>query len=464
MVYLKCRSCGTDFNNRSKYCPSCGKKVKKSTLLPILVLVALLSISAFGFMLFQYFNPTELNKTPKTAAIVDSTTIDETEKTEETEVPVEYKEKVEETKSEAKPASEIADNVQKDVSQVIDESLKKVVTIYTDKSQGSGFLINDKGDILTNAHVVEGATEVTAVDSTDQQYSGAVIGYSTYTDVAIVRVADLAGQAPLALETSTDAAIGEEVIALGSPLGLRNTATLGYITGVNRSFYIGERSYENIYQMSARINEGSSGGPLLSLKTGKAFAINSARLIDDNSVGFSIPIKDIYSLISEWISSPLTEEELYSLFYNDDGNLYYQEEAENGDDVYFDGGDYSDEDTSYYEIPDDWYSSEEEDDSLVEDDLVEEEIYDESYSEDEYVDLYEEESDVDSYEEEEYYDESDDLYIEEDQNVDSGISENDEAYEEYEDYEEYVTDEEQEIVDEETYEDDELESGVEESY
>ena len=460
MVYLKCRSCGTDFNNRSNYCPNCGKKVKRSKSIPLLVLVAILSMSTFGFMLFQYFNPTELNKTPKTAAIVDSTTIDETEKT---EVPVEYKEKVAETKSEAKPASEIADNVQKDVSQVIDESLKKVVTIYTDKSQGSGFLINDKGDILTNAHVVEGATEVTAVDSTDQQYSGSVIGYSTYTDVAIVRVADLAGQTPLVLETAADAAIGEEVIALGSPLGLRNTATLGYITGVNRSFYIGERSYENIYQMSARINEGSSGGPLLSLKTGKAFAINSARLIDDNSVGFSIPIKDIYSLISEWISSPLTEEELYSLFYNDDGNLYYQEEAENGDDVYFDGGDYSDEDTSYYEIPDEWYSSEESYNE-EEDDVVEEETYDESYSEDEYVEPYEEESNIDSYEEEEYYDESDDSYVEDDQNVDSGISENDEDYEEYEDYEKYITDEEQDIVDEEIYYDEEMESEVEEGY
>ena len=132
---------------------------------------------------------------------------------------------------------------------MIDESLTKVVTIYTETSQGSGFLINDKGDVLTNAHVVEGFTEVTVLDSLDHNYSGLVIGYSNDTDVAIVRVADLAGKAPLALESTTKALIGQEVIALGSPLGLRNTATLGYITGVDRSFFIGQRAYENIYQM-----------------------------------------------------------------------------------------------------------------------------------------------------------------------------------------------------------------------
>ena len=219
---------------------------------------------------------------------------------------------------------------------------------------------------------------MTAVDSTDHKYPGAVIGYSNDTDVAIVRVAELAGETPLALETSSDAVIGDEVIALGSPSGLKNTATLGYITGVNRSFVIGERAYENIYQMSAHIAEGSSGGPLLSLNSGKAVAINSARLIDDDSVGFSIPIKDVYSLINEWIASPLNDAELYSLFYNDNGNLYYQEEAENGEDVYFDGGDYSDDDTSYYEIPDNWYNTDEsykEEEEYIEEEPIDDGLY-----------------------------------------------------------------------------------------
>ena len=200
---------------------------------------------------------------------------------------------------------------------------------------------------------------------------------------------------------------------------------------MNRSFVIGERAYENIYQMSAHIAEGSSGGPLLSLNSGKAVAINSARLIDDDSVGFSIPIKDVYSLINEWIASPLNDAELYSLFYNDNGNLYYQEEAENGEDVYFDGGDFSDDDTSYYEIPDNWYNTDES--YKDEEDYIEEEPVDDGYTEDE----------------------NDDPSLEEDQNVENDISEDDEVY---------IEDDQEDIVDEAPYYEDEWETQVEESY
>lgn len=383
--YLKCSSCGTHFENRSHFCPNCGKKVKKNHLIPILVIVALLCMSAFGFVLFHYFNPADFNQTTKTASVVDSSVVDDTEKT---DTKKKQQETAVVTKPEEKPASEISETVQKDVTQVIDESLEKVVTIYTGTSQGSGFLINDQGDVLTNAHVVEGAIEVTVIDSENQKYSGTVIGYSNNTDVAIVRVAELAGKTPLTLETSEDALIGDEVIALGSPLGVRNTATLGYITGIDRSFFVGERSYDNVYQMSAHLSEGSSGGPLLSLNTGKVIAINSARLVEEDSVGFSIPIKSFYSLVSEWMVSPLPAEELNSLYYKENGNMYYQDEIENGEDVYFDGGDYSDEDSSYYEIPDEWYNVEEPNDEDDQD--FKEQNDDESYYEDEYIDSVEE--------------------------------------------------------------------------
>lgn len=359
--FLKCHSCGTNFENRSKVCPNCGKKVKNLKFIPFLVAIALICTTAFGYVLFQYYSPTDFQKVSKPTQVVDSANVKKKEV--EKEIEKSKTEAVIKKKKRLLPANKMSEQVQKDVSKVIDESLEKVVTIYTDTSQGSGFLINDKGDVLTNAHVVEGSFEVTAQDRTDNKYMGIVIGYSNNTDVAVVRVAGLAGKQPLTIETSNNATLGEEVLALGSPLGVRNTATMGYITGVNRSFIVGERSYENIYQMSAHIEDGSSGGPLLSLKTGKAVAINSARLVDDDSVGFSIPIKDIYALISGWIASPLSEEEVYSLFYNDSGNLYYQEETENGNDVYFDGGDYSEKDNSYYEIPEDWYNSSTNEDS-----------------------------------------------------------------------------------------------------
>ena len=157
------------------------------------------------------------------------------------------------------------------------------------------------------------------------------------------------------LETSEYTMIGEEVIALGSPQGLENTATLGYITGVNRSFNIGQRSYENLYQMSAPISPGSSGGPLLSKETGKVIAINSAKMLGEEAIGFSIPIIDIYPLLQGWIQQPLSKQEVINLFYNDNGNYYYEDLWENEEEWYFDDGEYQEEDTdTYYDIPDEW--------------------------------------------------------------------------------------------------------------
>lgn len=103
---MKCRSCGTSFENRSHYCLNCGKKQKAFNLIPLLVLVALLCTSAFGFVLFHYYNPSEFSKTPKTTAVVDSSVKEEVEN---------KKEQVnnEVTKTEAKPANEIAKNVLK---------------------------------------------------------------------------------------------------------------------------------------------------------------------------------------------------------------------------------------------------------------------------------------------------------------------------------------------------------------
>jgi len=396
VVNLECHSCGNTIESRGNFCPHCGKKIRGSKRIPFLIILALCSMTTFGFVLWNYFYPNDYQKMPKTTAVVDSTKIEEEKK------------KTEEIKAETLPASEITEKVQKDVSQVIEESLQKVVTIYTEASQGSGFLINEKGDILTNAHVVEGSIYVTVQDSTNHEYSETVIGYSNNTDVAVVRVPDLAGGNFLPMETTKSASLGEEVLALGSPLGLRNTATLGHITGVNRSFYIGERAYENIYQMSAQIAPGSSGGPLASLKTEKVIAINSAKIMGEESIGFSIPIHSIYSLITDWITTPLSEQELNNLFYNDEGYLHYQEELENGDDWYFDGGDYSDENNSYYDIPDDWYNASEEDgyeyeeETIDEEDTYEEEIYEEETEE------FEEEGDGEIYsddglEEEETY-------------------------------------------------------------
>lgn len=198
-------------------------------------------------------------------------------------------------------------NTEPDLKTVIHNSQKDVVQISVTTKDGevigSGFLYNDQGDVITNAHVVSGASTVTVKTSDAQIYTGRVIGIGDKTDVAVVRVPNLANQTPIKIDQTTKAEIGDQVIALGSPLGLQNTVTLGIISGVNRSFTIDPFDYQDMYQISASITHGNSGGPLLNQKTGEAIAINSAGT-EEGNIGFSIPLIDVMSQIESWSKNP----------------------------------------------------------------------------------------------------------------------------------------------------------------
>jgi len=242
----------------------------------------------------------------------------------------------------------------KDVSEIINTSQPKVFTVFTELGQGSGFLINQHGDVLTNAHVVEGSLNPIIKTIDGNEFQGTLIGYSNTTDIALIRVPELGNREPLPLET-TPAEIGDEVIALGSPQGFENTATLGNVSGVDRTFVIEPFQYDGIYQTSAAISPGSSGGPLVSKSNGKVLAINSARHTTEVNIGFSIPIYQIIDTVNQWVDSPLTQEEIISLFYYQDGVYYYQDYLD--DYGYFEDGTYNDDYIEYYEIPyeESWY-------------------------------------------------------------------------------------------------------------
>ncbi|WP_257347551.1 S1C family serine protease [Pseudalkalibacillus decolorationis] len=200
-----------------------------------------------------------------------------------------------------------ASNSSKDLKTIIYESQKGVVqlevTTSAGESLGSGFLYNDKGDVVTNAHVVQGAKKIIARTADGQQYEGYLIGMGDTTDVAVVRVPELAGRMPIPVEKKDPAEVGDEVIALGSPIGLQNTVTTGIISGVNREFTIDDFTYVDVYQISAPITKGNSGGPLIDKQTGKVLAINSAGT-EEGSIGFSIPITNVYDKIISWSKNP----------------------------------------------------------------------------------------------------------------------------------------------------------------
>lgn len=193
--------------------------------------------------------------------------------------------------------------VKKTRKQIIEESQKKVVTIESSSGLGSGFLYNDQGDIVTNAHVVEGSKEVTVRTLNHEEYKGTVIGIGEETDVAVVRVPDMKKIKPLSIAKSK-AETGDEILALGSPLGLENTVTTGIISGVGRSFEIAPYIYSNLYQISAPITHGNSGGPLISAETGEVLGINSAVVEQEGGIGFSIPMTSVLKQVQNWSKNP----------------------------------------------------------------------------------------------------------------------------------------------------------------
>ncbi|MFC6332841.1 S1C family serine protease [Paenibacillus septentrionalis] len=194
----------------------------------------------------------------------------------------------------------------KSLKDIIFETQKYVVMIETDSgNQGSGFLYNDKGDLITNAHVVSGVRHVRVKTADARELVGEVIGISTEIDVAVVRVPELAGHDSLNLVKYEKASVGDEVLSIGSPLGLHNTVTTGMISGVGRSLLISPYTYNDLYQISTPISHGNSGGPLVDTTTGSVLGINSAGL-ENSSIGFSIPIVNVLPLIEGWSLEPMT--------------------------------------------------------------------------------------------------------------------------------------------------------------
>ncbi|WP_377891149.1 S1C family serine protease [Alkalihalobacillus sp. R86527] len=201
-----------------------------------------------------------------------------------------------------------SDEDSEDLKSIIHDTQKSVVQINVQlkdgTSSGSGFLYNNKGDVITNAHVVEEAQKIIVKTSDAKQFEAQVIGMGETIDIALLRVPGLKDTAPLPVAEKRIAEVGDNIIALGSPLGLQNTVTTGIISGLDREFILEPYRYENIYQISAPITDGNSGGPLIDAKTGEAIAINSAGT-ESGAIGFSIPMKNVIEQLKTWSSDPV---------------------------------------------------------------------------------------------------------------------------------------------------------------
>src|SRR5699024_7342778 len=197
-----------------------------------------------------------------------------------------------------------------DLKSIIHEAEKSVIQIegmseYRTIS-GSVFLYNENGDIITNAHVIQDVDAIYVRTADARFYPAAVVGISDETDIAVIRVPQLANMDFLPLSKEL-AEIGDEVIALGSPHGFQNTVTLGIISGTERDFEIDGFDYSNVYQISAQITHGNSGGPLINRQTGEIIGINSVGT-DDGMIGFSIPVNEIMEQVTEWSNTAVNDQ------------------------------------------------------------------------------------------------------------------------------------------------------------
>ena len=174
------------------------------------------------------------------------------------------------------------------------------------EATGSGFVIDKTGTILTNAHVVNGATKVTVQFANKQSVDAKVLGKDESTDLALLKV-DPAGLklAPLTLGSSKSVEVGDPAIAIGNPFGLERTLTTGVISAVQRTIQAPNNfEIDDVLQTDAPINPGNSGGPLIDA-TGKVIGINSQIATGGNGsngsvgIGFAVPIDTAKKIIPE---------------------------------------------------------------------------------------------------------------------------------------------------------------------
>jgi putative serine protease PepD len=174
-----------------------------------------------------------------------------------------------------------------------------MITVNVSRGQaiGSGIVLDTKGDILTNAHVVAGAQSIQVAFSDGTTATGTLVGSNTGADLAVIRVSVAASKLhPLALGSSASVKVGDSVYAIGSPFGLSGSLSEGIVSNLNQT---GAGNLTGLIQTDAAINPGNSGGPLVNA-LGQVIGINNSIESPVNGnvgVGFAIPIDQVKQVL-----------------------------------------------------------------------------------------------------------------------------------------------------------------------
>ena len=222
----------------------------------------------------------------------------------------------------AEPAASTSESMS--VSEIYEQTSKSVVEITSissestpfgqeeqAKGQGSGFVFDAEGHIVTNQHVVDGVQTVSVRFWDGSTYDGTVVGSDPSTDLAVVKVDAPANVLqPLALGNSDDLTVGEPVVALGSPFGLEGTVTSGIVSALHRQMTAPNNfTINDSIQTDAAINHGNSGGPLVN-GAGEVVGVNAqieSESGGSDGIGFAIPSKTIESIVPQIIADGSVE-------------------------------------------------------------------------------------------------------------------------------------------------------------
>lgn len=195
----------------------------------------------------------------------------------------------------------------------VDQSVVIVNAAGNEASQGSGFVYSRIGHIITNEHVVDGAERVEVRFNDGSNKNAELLGMDPYTDLAVLKV-DKSGLQPLELANYSEVEPLQKAIAMGAPFGLGNSATVGHVSGMDRSLPVQQIGLEgfrirDVIQTDAAINPGNSGGPLLN-KQGEVIGVNTAIETQTGTfsgIGFAVPSKTVRRVAPEIINEGETE-------------------------------------------------------------------------------------------------------------------------------------------------------------
>ena len=170
---------------------------------------------------------------------------------------------------------------------------------------GTGFIWNDQGHIVTNLHVIQGASEAQVTLSDQSVWDAKVVGYEADKDIAVLKIdAPKSALRPLQIGLSSDLRVGQSVLAIGNPFGLDQTLTTGVISGLGREIEsVSQRPIQDVIQTDAAINPGNSGGPLLD-SSGRLIGVNTAIYSPSGSsagIGFAVPVDAVNRIVPQII-------------------------------------------------------------------------------------------------------------------------------------------------------------------